>query len=169
MAILLIVGIILFFVVLIVISTFINNTKYRAKQQILGQVGLSSANINAGFNRMQEEGALNRFFNDYPNYNEKIVKDTFYSFALNIINLQNNGYMSEKVLNKMTNDKILEKFRNLSFVRINILGYNNNRLSVITVFQDNRDEYQLMMNISIVNNLFYIDSYDAMRGIAKGL
>jgi len=153
----------------IFIKTKINNLKYRAKQQMLGTVGLSNANINANFNQMQENKALEKFLGEYPNYTEKIIKDTFYSFALNIINVQNNGYMSEKVLNKMSKDNMLNVFRTLSFTRINILGYKNDQFYVVVVFSNERDEYQITMNISMQNNLFYIDSYDSMRGMVKGV
>lgn len=159
-------------VVIVVIGIFIKikigNLKYRAKQQLLGQVGLSSADINANINNMQEQRALTNFLNDYPNYTEKTVKDTFYGFALSIINGQNNGYMSEKTLNKMAKDNLLSVFRTLNFVRINILGYSQNRLSAVVVFANSADEYQIIMNISIQNNLFYIDSYDSMKGMTKG-
>ena len=163
--ILLFVGII---ALVIFVNIKINNAKYRARQHVLGSVGLGASNINQAFNEQQEQGALNRLLSEYPNFSEKYVKDTLYSFCMNIINLQNNGYFSEKVLQKMPKDKLLEKIRTMQFVRINVLGYRNNILSVIVVFTDGKDEYQIMMQVTIQNQLFYVSSYDAMRGMVKG-
>lgn len=55
------------------------------------------------------------------------------------------------------------------FVRINILGYKNNRLTAVIVFANSSDEYQIMLNITIQNNVLYIDSYNSMCGMVKGL
>ena len=159
----------LFIVGMVFVRTKINNTKYRLNQQILGKVGLSSSDMNANINAFQEQQALKKLLEAYPNFSEKYIKDTLYSFALCIINRQNNGYMSNKVLEQLTKDKLLDTFKALSFVRVNILGYKNNRLTAVIVFANSSDEYQIMLNITIQNNILYIDSYNSMRGMVKGL
>lgn len=164
----LIILIIIFIIIMIVINIVIGNLKYRAKQHVLGKVGLSNADLYSKMNSMQEEGALTRLLKDYPNFTEQTVKDTLYTFALNIINRQNNGYMSDKVINKMNSDGKLDKFRELSFSRVNVLNYRNNQAYVIAIFANSTDEYQITMNFTINNRLFYIISYDTMHGMTKG-
>lgn len=168
MQIILIILFLLFIVGMVFVSIKISNAKYRVNQQILGKVGLSSSNINANMNAFQEQRALTKLFEAYPNFSEKYIKDTLYSFTLNIINKQNNGYMSNKALEQLTNDRLLDTFKSLSFVRINILGYKNNHLTAVVVFANSADEYQIMLNVVIQNNLLYIDSYNSMRGMVKG-
>lgn len=162
-----IIGIILFFALFIFIRIKINNFTYRAKQQVLGKVGLGASNINAGINQSMENGALTKILNDYPNLTEKYIKDTIYSMVTSLVNKQNIGYFSEKVTSKMMNDNKLDLIKNMQFVRINILGYKDNLYSAVVVYTDGRDEYQITVMGKIDGNL-YIDTYDAMKGIAKG-
>lgn len=150
------------------ITIKINNLKYRAKQQVLGKVGLGNADINASLNATQEQFALSKILETYPTLTEKQLKDTLYSYTNSIINLQNNGYMSDKVLSKMQNDNLLQKMRTMNFVRINIISFIGNKLSSVTIYTDGRDEYQITLMVSIQNNGLYIEHYDSEKGMVRG-
>lgn len=163
-----IIGIIVLLGGYIFIKIKINNLRYRAEQHVLGGMGLGSANINAAINASQEQGALTKFLAENPSFTEKSLKDTIYAYALNIINGQNNNLMSPKVLEEMAKDSRLEIMRPMTFVRINLLAYRSNKMSAIAVFTDSKDEYQLMINLSIQNGQLYIESFDSMKGMTKG-
>lgn len=166
---LILVILLLFLGLFIFVMVKINNLRYRATQHIFGKVGLGASDLNRGLNNVQEKTSLPKFLMDYPFYTEVTLKDSLYQISYQILNNQNNGYMSDKVLSKMNSDKRLLQMRTMNFVRLNVIGYlNGNKLVVSSVFTDGKDEYQLILNVLVHNNLLYIESYDSVVGMVKG-
>ncbi len=167
---LILVPIIIAFVIYIVVSTKINNFKYRAKQSILGSFGIGSSNINAGLNGMQEKHALENLLAAHPNLTEQVIKDTIYAYSLDLINGRPNAAFDQKVNEKMVGDNTLITMRATTFTRVNVLGYRNGTFSAIAVYSTSSDEYQITMTINIMDvGGFYLTHYDAMKGMVKGL
>lgn len=154
-------------VLFIFISIKIDKIKYRAKQTILGRVGLSNSSINESINNVQETNALKKIALDYPNFTEEYLKNTLYTFAIDVVNGKNNGFMEDKALGKI-NSNSLQKYRTLNFVRISILGYKKNMLSCQAIFTNGRDEFNLVMMFDIKDNLLYLNSFNTMNGVVGG-
>lgn len=160
--------IIIFFVAYFIIHMKIDNLRHRANQHILGKVGLGSSDVNQKINESQERKYLQKLLNDYPYFNEKLIKDTLYGYATDITKKVSNNYFAEKVVEKMSKDQLSSSFVNMNFVRINVVYYKNPRFSVAVVYTDGRDEYQMTMYATIRENQLYIDSYDVTKGLVKG-
>lgn len=155
---------------IIFISIKINNFKYRVGQHVLGKVGFGAADVNAKINDIQEDQVIDNFLKVYTTYNEQMVKNTIQQISNSILNNQNNGLISNDVLDKMNTNQMLAGIRGMSFVRSNLLAFRSpDKLSALSVYTDGRDEYQIMMFLSIQNSNWFVEKIDVMRGMIKGL
>lgn len=160
--------IILVIVGFIFISTKINNLKYRAKQQILKNTGISSSEINAGITNKLEEKQLEKFLNDYPMYTEESIKDLFKSYAQSIVSRASRQEFGADVNEKILKDGKLDKMQGMVYKRSNINFYSNSKLSAIVIYTDERDEYNIYLNCSMVDGKIIIDKYNISKGNVVG-
>lgn len=165
---LIVILVVMFFVVYLIIYTKINKLRDRASAHVLGKIGLGGANFNQKFNQVQESKHLKKLLVAHPNLTEKIVKDTMYSYAVDINSCVTNNHFSEKTINQMNSKELIKKMNAMRFERVNIVNYRNSSFAAIAVFTDGRDEYQLSLYCTIKADEIYVDSIDAMKGLMKG-
>ena len=158
----------LIFAGFIFINVKMNNLKYRAKQQILKDTGISSSNIDEGFMNSVEKKTLERFLGEHPEFTEESIKKLLEQIAMDLVNKNQRSEFCEKVCEKMQNDSKLEMMRNMEFKRININYYKNSIFTAIAVFTDNKDEQKININCSTTNNEIRVDSYQIVRGAVVG-
>ena len=168
MGVLILIIIVLAFVGFIFINVKINNLKYRARQQVLKNTGMSSSDINAGITASFEKKYLQKFLEDYPNYTEETIKNLLKEYAIKILNRNNTNEFSNKVCEKMQKDSKLEKMQSMEFRRVNINSYNKGTLNAIVVFTDNRDEYNMWLTCSVVEKNIRLETYNILKGAVIG-
>ena len=165
--------ILLILLVLIGVGVFIkikiNKAVYRGKQATLNKFGLGNANIGKSVNQMQEKAALNKLLADNPNLTEQFVKDTVFNYSQMILNRQNNGMFSEKVLNRVMSDKLVDTVRNMQFKRVNVIFYSGKMFESIVVYTDQRDEYEMLVFANITENGIVVSDYSLRKGDVVGL
>lgn len=168
MGFLLILVIILFFAGLIFVNIKINDFKYRAKQQVLRNTGVSSADINAGVTSIFEKKCLEKFLEEHPSFTEESIKDLFRHYTEHIINKNSIDEFSESVNEKLVKDSKLEKLQTMEFKRVNINSYNKSIINAIVVYTDNRDEYNIYLNCTILDEKIKLDRYQIVKGAVVG-
>lgn len=161
------------FILVIVVITFISiklsNFKYRAKQEILKGTGISSSEINSGITGTFEKKHLGSFLNEHPNYTEESIKELIKQYATSIISKDSISEFSEEVCKKMQKDSKIEKLQSMQFKRINITGYNSQRLNAMAVYTDNKDEYNMYLIFNILGNEIQLMKYQISKGSVVGL
>lgn len=160
--------IVLLFVGFIFVNIKINNLKYRAKQHILKDTGASSADISATINSGFEKKQLQKFLEDNNEFTEDSIKELLKTYTIKIINMEVIEEFSQTVIEKMQKDSKLQKIRNMEFRRVNINFYAKSKLNAIVVYTDNRDEYNVYLNCSILNNKVILDRYQISKGAVIG-
>ncbi len=160
-----IVGIFAFF---IFINVKISNFKYRAKQQVLKNTGISSSDINAGITSNFEKKHLDKFLTEHTEFTEKTIKDLLKQYTVQLFHRNLINEFSQTVYEKMQKDSKLEKMQTMEFRRANINYYGNERLNAIVVYTDNRDEYNVYLNCSILGNKIQLDKYQISKGAVVG-
>lgn len=162
---LIIVGI---FALFIFINIKISNMKYRAKQQILKGTGISSSDINAGINSNFEKRHLEKFLSEHSQFTEETIKNLLRQYTVQIFKKNSINEFSQTVYEKMQKDSKLEKMQNMEFKRANINYYSNDKLNAIVVYTDNKDEYNVYLNCSILGNRIQLDRYQISKGAVVG-
>lgn len=160
--------IILLFAGFIFINVKISNLKYRAKQQILRNSGVSSSDISAGINGTFEKKHLQKFIEEHPNFTEDSIKDLFKQYTAQIIQRNSINEFSQTVYEKMQKDSKLDKLQSMQFVRTNINYYGNSKINAIVVYTDNRDEYNIYLTCSILGDRIQLDKYQISKGAVVG-
>ena len=160
-----IVGVIALF---IFINVKISNFKYRAKQQVLKNTGISSSDINAGITGSFEKKHMEKFLSEHPEFTEESIKDLLKQYTVQIFNRNSINEFSQSVYEKMQKDSKLEKMQTMEFRRANINYYGNQQLNAIVVYTDNRDEYNVYLNCSILGNRIQLDKYQISKGAVVG-
>ena len=56
----------------------------------------------------------------------------------------------------------------MQFVRCNINYYANSKLSAIVTYTDNRDEYNIYLNCSIIEEQIQLERYQISKGAVVG-
>ena len=158
----------LIFAGLIFICIKIENLKYRAKQQVLKNTGISSSDINAGITGSFEKKHLQKFLEDHPSFTEESIKDLLKQYTIQIFNRNSINEFSQVVYEKMQKDSKLDKMQTMEFRRTNINYYGNSKLKAIVVYTDNRDEYNVYLNCSILGNRIQLDRYQISKGEIVG-
>lgn len=160
--------IILIIVGFIFINAKINNLKYRAKQQVLKNTGISSSDINASITGSFEKKHLERFLADNPNFTEESIKDLLRQYTVQLFNRNLVSEFSETVCEKIQKDSKLEKMKTMEFKRANINYYSNSKLRAIVVYTDNKDEYNVGLACSILGEKIQLDRYQISKGEVVG-
>lgn len=168
MGFLVILFIVLFFIGIIFINVKISNLKYRAKQQVLKNTGLSSSDINTGINNSFEKKHLQNFLKDYPKYTEESIKNILQQYTVQIFNRNSISEFSQAVNEKIQKDSKLEKMQTMQFRRANINYYSSSKLGAIVVYTDNKDEYNVYLNCTILGETIKLDKYQIAKGAVVG-
>ena len=83
-------SVLIFLIIVAVIAVFIfinvkiSDLKYRAKQHILKNSGISSSDISAGITGSFEQKYIQRFLIDYPNFTEKSLNNIQFKFLVEL-------------------------------------------------------------------------------------
>ncbi len=162
---LIIVGVIALF---IFINVKINNFKYRAKQQVLKNTGISSSDINAGITSNFEKKHMEKFLTEHPEFTEETIKDLLKQYTVQLFNKNSINEFSQTVYEKMQKDSKLERMQTMEFRRTNINYYSNEKLNAIVVYTDNKDEYNVYLNCSVLGNKIQLDKYQISKGAVVG-
>lgn len=168
-------GFVIFIVIALILAGFIfirikmNNLKYRAKQQMLKNTGISSSDINAGITGKFEKKHLQKFLEEHPSFTEESIKDLLKQYTIQMFNRNLINEFSQVVCEKIQKDSKLDKMQAMEFRRTNINYYGNSRLNAIVVYTDNRDEYNVYLNCSISGDKIQLDKYQISKGVAVGL
>lgn len=160
--------IILIFAGFIFINIKISNLKYRAKQQVLKNTGISSSDISAQFTESFEKKHLQKFLEEHPDFTEESIKDLLKQYTVQMINKNSSDNFSQAVCEKMQNDSKLEKMQTMEFKRSNINYYGNSKLNALVVYTDNRDEYNIYLYCNIVDDKIELDKYQISKGAVVG-
>lgn len=163
---LLVIGLI--FAGFIFISIKINNLKYRAKQQVLRNTGISSSDISAGITGSFEKKHVQKFLEEHPNHTEESIKELLKNYTVQIFNRNSINEFSQTVYEKMQKDSKLEMMQSMEFRRTNINYYGNGKLNAIVVYTDNRDEYNVYLMCSVLGNRIQVDKYQISKGAVVG-
>ncbi|HIU52086.1 MAG TPA: hypothetical protein IAB70_05680 [Candidatus Merdicola faecigallinarum] len=150
------------------ISTIVGNFQYRAKQHILKGTGISSSDINAGINNNFEKKHIEKFLSEHSEFTEESIKDLLKQYTVQIFNRNSINEFSQNVYEKMQKDSKLEKMQNMEFRRANISYYSNDKLNAIIVYTDNKDEYNVYLNCSILKNRIQLNRYQISKGAVVG-
>lgn len=168
MAFIIIVIIILVFVGAIILNTKLGNLKYRAKQHVLKNTGLSSSDIGAGIKGALGKKHLERFLEENPNYTEESIKDLLRQYSDKIINKNQISQFSQSVCDKMQKDAKLDKMKDMQFRRAIINYYGSSKLGAVVSYTDNRDEYNIYLTCTVSNQNIEIDKYQITKGSVVG-
>ena len=68
----------------------------------------------------------------------------------------------------MQKDSKIDKMQTMEFKRTNISYYGDSKLNAIVVYTDNRDEYNVYLNCSILDNRVQLDKYQISKGAVVG-
>ena len=68
----------------------------------------------------------------------------------------------------MQKDSKIEKLQSMQFKRINITGYNSQRLNAMAVYTDNKDEYNMYLIFNILGNEIQLMKYQISKGSVVG-
>ena len=163
---------VLVLIIIITIFIFINikiaNFKDRATQQMLKNTGISSSDINAEITNGFEKKHI-KFLEKHSQYTEESIKDLLKQYTVQIFNKNSINEFSDFVYEKMQKDTKLGKMKDMKFKRVNIMKYSENeKLDAIVVYTDNRDEYNVFLNCSILGNKIQLDKYQISKGSVVG-
>ena len=168
MGFLIIVVIIVAIVAMCFIRIKLSNLKYRAKQEILKDTGLSSSEINNSITSGLEKKHLERLLSDNPMYTEESIKNVCKEYAAAIVNRVSRTEFSDRVNQKIGSDRKLDKLQSMSFKRVTISSYSNFKFGVTVIYTDNRDEYNVVLGCIIVDGTVTVDAYNIMKGTVVG-
>lgn len=160
--------IILFIGIFIFANMKINGLKYRAKQHILKNTGISSSDINEKITGSFEKKYLQNFLAEHTNYTETSIKELLHQYTTQIFNRNTMSDFSQEVIEKMQKDSKLDKMKEMSFVRSNISYYGKSKLNAIVVYTDNKDEYNVYLVCSILGDKIQLDTYRISKGAVVG-
>ena len=167
-------GFIIFIVIALIFAGFIfinikmENLKYRAKQQILKNTGISSSDINAEITGNFEKKYLQKFLEEHPRFTEESIKDLLRQYTIDIFDKNSINEFSQKVYEKIQKDSKLAKMKTMEFRRTNINYYGNSKLNAIVIYTDNKDEYNVYLNCSILADKIQLDKYQISKGAVIG-
>ena len=156
------------FVGYIFINIKLSKLKYRAKQHILKNTGLSSSDINAGIDDAFEEKRLEKFLEEHPDFTEDTIKDLLKKYTIHIFDRSSINEFSQTVYEKLQKDSKLDKMKAMEFVRCNIDYYANSKLNATVIYTDNKDEYNVYLYCSILGSRIQLDRYQIAKGTVVG-
>lgn len=160
--------VILLFAGFIFISIKLNNLRDRATQHILKNTGFSSSEMEnkivGGLGKKQ----LEKFIEEHPNFTEETLKDELKEYTEKLINKNSSDDFSQAVLEKMQKDSKLEKLQTMQFSRTNISYYNGTKLGAIVTYSDNKNEYNIDLTCSVLNEKIQVEKYQVSKGAVLG-
>lgn len=160
--------IILFFAGLIFINVKINNLKYRAKQHVLKNTGISSSDINATISSGFEKAKMDKFLKENPNFTEESVKELLKTYSTQLFARETREEFSQKVCEKMLKDSKLDKMQTMEFRRANINYYANSRMKSVVIYTDTKDEYNVYLECGMNDGKLYLNDYRILKGAVIG-
>ena len=152
----------------IFITIKISNLKYRASQHILKGSGISSSDMSAGITDSFEKKHLQSFLTEHPNFTEETIKDLLKQYTVQLISRNSINEFSQMVYEKMQNDSKLNKMQSMEYRRTNITYYGNSKLNATVVYTDNKDEYNVYLACSILEDKIQLDKYQIAKGAVVG-
>ncbi len=152
----------------IFVSIKINNLKYRAKQHILKNSGLSSSDISSEITSSFEKKHMQNFLAEHPNFTEESIKDLLKQYTVQIFNRNSINEFSETVSEKIQKDSKLDKMQTMEYRRTNITAYGNSKMNAVVVYTDNKDEYNIYLRCSILGDSIKLESYQISKGAVVG-
>ncbi len=167
-------GFIVFLVIALIITGFlfinmkIGNLKYRATQHVLKNTGASSSNINAEITGGLEKKHLQKFLEEHPSFTEESIKDLLNQYTIQIFKRNAINEFSQAVYEKMQKDSKLDKMQSMEFRRTYISHYGNSKLNAVVVYTDNKDEYEVYLTCSILDDRVQLDRYQILKGAVVG-
>lgn len=167
-------GIIFFLIIVLIIAGYIfinvkiSNLKYRTKQHILKDSGISSSEINAGIIGNFEKKHLEKFLEEHENFTEDFIKDLLRKYTVEIFNRNSLNEFSQAVNEKMEKDSKLEKMQTMEFRRANINYYGDSKLNAMVVYTDNKDEYNVYLTCNVIEEKIQVEKYQISKGAVVG-
>ena len=135
---------------------------------MLKNTGISSSDISAQITENFEKKHLQKFLEEHPNFTEESIKDLLKQYTVQLFNKNSSDVFSPVVCEKMQNDSKLEKMQTMEFKRSNINYYENSKLNSIVVYTDNKDEYNIYLYCSILDNKIQLDKYQIAKDAVVG-
>ena len=164
--------VILVLILIIVISVLVSikfaNFKNRIGQEVFKGTEFSESNINSNIMGGFEKKYMSTFLEEQTSYTEDTFKDLMLNYSQKLINNNLTGEFSSKILEKAPNDRKLQNFQSMKFVRVNLNYYKDTKLRVDIVYADQRDEYNLLLFCNIENGVIPVDNYQISKGAALG-
>ena len=163
-------GFIVFLVVVLIVVGYIfiqvkiSNLKYRAKQHVLKDTGLSASSLNKKFNSSLEKKKLEKFLSEHPNYTEEILKNKLQQYASELFNKNLISEFNENLYSKIQKDNKLEKFKTTTYQYASILRYDGEKLNAIMVYSDGRDEHNTTLYCILNGDEIQLDNYMISKG-----
>lgn len=150
------------------ISIKVDKLKYRAEQHILKETPFNRANIDATMDGAIGGELIKKFLADFPHYTQESLFQLFQKCAENIRSKNRIEIMSEKVTQKMGNDKKIEILAQKQYKRMSMTAYGRGRLNVSIIYADARDEYNLSLFFKIQEKTLLLDEYVIQKGNMLG-
>lgn len=111
---------------------------------------------------------MKKFLEENPSYTEESIKDLLKEYTVQIFNRNSISEFSQEVCEKMQKDSKIEKLQSMEFKRANINYYSDLKLKAIVVYTDNRDEYNVYLTCSVIDNIVKLDKYQITKGSVVG-
>ena len=165
---LIILVIIAIFAIFIFVNIKISNFKYRAKQQLLRNTGISNSDINSNINESIEKKHLQNFLSENNTYTEESIKELLKKCAINLLQKNVIPEFTQDVCEKIQRDSKLDKLKDTEFKKVFINHYKNLKLTANVVFSDNRDEYNIALNCTVTENNIQVYNYMIIKGAVLG-
>lgn len=161
--------IILIIVIVVFISIKIANLKDRAIQHVLKDTDFSRSNINKEINRGFEKKQLEKFLQEHTEYTEESLRELFRNYCTQLFNRTAINEFSSSVCDKMQKDSKIDKMINMQYIRTDILlGANNQKINSINIYSDGKDEYNVYLYCSLLQDRIIVDRYLISKGAVVG-
>ena len=157
-----------FFALLIFINVKISNLKYRAKQQVLKNTGISSSEINAGIVGNMEKKHLESFLQEHPEFTEQKIKDVLKQYTTQLFDRNPSNEFRQEICEKIQTDSKLSEMQTMEFKRAYITYYGNQKLNALVIYTDGKDEYNIYLYCNIFNNTLQLYKYQITKGAVVG-
>ncbi len=167
-------GFLVFLIIILIIGgwIFINikisNLKHRGRQEILRNTGISSSAINASLTESLEKKHLQSFLKEHPIFTEDSIKELLKKYAIEIIKQNSIEEFSQLVNEKIQKDSKIQKLVEMKIERVNINYYKEPKLNAVVIFTDNKDEYNMFLNCTLINDKLHLDRYQIAKGAVVG-
>lgn len=153
---------------LIGISIFISNLQNRAMQHVMKGTPLSQSNINKSIYGSFGEKHMEKYLADHPGETADSVEAKFMTYANALLQKNSIPEFSSSALNKMNDDKKLEKLSSMQFKNFNLIGYKDSMLNLQFTYSDEKDEYHLILFCKSNGDTYIVNNYRIDKGAVVG-